>query len=112
MVFRQAIENDCRHRELLVLHVLDVSVQREQTMLSVNSPKNAFAFWHLETPDRRSGFDGFECQFFVARDNDGASDRWQIPRLTTLLVVLNQFVDLSPDDLPLIGLFARGDTAF
>ena len=61
------------------------------------------------TDDAR--LDRLERQFLVARDDDGAGNRRQVPRLAALLVILNEFVNLSPDDLALVGLLARGDAA-
>ena len=105
VVFRQAIENDRRDRELLVLHVLDVGVQRQQPMLSVNGPKNPSCSGTLKRPTDDPASIASKVSFsshemITAPAMDGRS------RLTALLVVLDEFVNLSPDDLPLIGLLA------
>src|SRR5262245_7361170 len=81
-------------------------------MLAVDRAENPLSFRHLQPPDRRSLFDRLELQGFVAGDDDRARNRWQIPCLPALLVVLDQFVNLFADDLPLIGFFARGDAPF
>src|SRR5262249_1939898 len=62
-----------------------------------------------ERPERRPVFDGLELQGLVTRDDDGAGNRRQVSRLAALLVVLNELVDLSTDDCPLVSLFARCD---
>ena len=64
---------------------------------------------HLQPADRGARLDRLERQLLVARDDDGAGNRRQVAGLTALLVVLHEFVDLSPDDLALVGLLARRD---
>ena len=44
VIFGQTVEDDRRHGELLVREVVDVGVQGEQAMLSVNRPENTFPF--------------------------------------------------------------------
>ena len=111
VVFRQSIENDGRDGELLVLHVVDIRVQRQETMLPVDGPKDPFPFGHLQTSDRGAGLDRFERQLLVTGNDDSAGNRRQVASLTALLVVLHEFVDLSPDDLSLIGFLARRDAS-
>src|SRR6188472_3336428 len=53
-----------------------------------------------------------ERQLLIASNDDRARNRRQVVRLSTLLVILHEFVDLSPDDLTLIGLLARRDPPF
>ena len=76
-------------------------------MLAVNGSKDALALRYLEPPYRRSGLEWLERQLLVARDDHGTRDGRQVPSLATLLVVLHEFVDLSPDDLALVCLLAR-----
>src|SRR5688500_14744692 len=77
-------------------------------MLAVDGAQDAFALGHLQRADRGSGFDRFELERFIARDDHGARNGWQVARLTALLVVLNELVNFLADDLPLIRLLARG----
>ena len=62
-------------------------------------------------PTASARLDRLELERFVARDDHGAGNRRQVARLAALLVVLDELVDLLADDLPLVGLFARGDAA-
>ena len=41
VIFRQPVEDDGRHREVLAAEVLDVGVQREQAVLSVDGAQDA-----------------------------------------------------------------------
>ena len=111
VIFRQTIEDDRGYREVLVLDVVDVRMEREQAMLAVDCTQDSFALGHLEAANRRTVHRRFECKLLVTRDDHGARDGRKISRLSTLLVVLHEFVDLSPDDLTLIGLLARRDPA-
>ena len=99
------------HGEPLVAEALDVGVQREQAVLPVDGAQDAFALRHLQHAERRAALDGLELQRFVARDDDGAGNRRQIPRLAALLVVGDELVDLPADDRALVGLVARRDAA-
>src|SRR5438034_11507421 len=79
-------------------------------MLPVNGAEDPFALGHLENADAIVA----RClkrELLVARDDDGARNRRQVARLTALLVVLRELVDLLPDDLALVGLVARRDAA-
>jgi len=99
VIFRQAIENNRRHGELLALETVDVRVERQQPVLAVDGAQNAFALGHLEDADTRVVVGRLEGQPLVTRNDDRAGNRRQIAGLTTLLVVLHEFVDLAADDL-------------
>ena len=88
---------------------IDVRVQRQQPMLSVDRPEDAFAFRHFQNPNPRIVGRRLEGELLVAGDDDGAGDRRQVARLPALLVVLHELVDLAPDDLPLIRLLVGRD---
>ena len=111
VIFGNAIENDRRHGERLVAEAIDVGVQREQAVLSVDRAQDAFALGHLQAADPRAAFGRLEAQLLVARDDHGAGNRRQVARLAALFVVLHQLFDLLADDLALIRLFVRGDAA-
>src|SRR5262245_1750921 len=81
-------------------------------MLPVDRPQDALALRYLELTDIRSALNRMEGQLLVAGDDDRAGNRRQVMRLTALLVILHEFVDLSPDDMALVGLLARGDAPF
>jgi hypothetical protein len=106
MIFGQSVEDDGRDREVLVTNVFDIGMERQQTMLTVNRPQDAFPLRYFQPTDRRAAFDRLECQFFVAGDDHGARNRRQIASLAALFVILHEFVDLSPDDLALVRLLA------
>ena len=99
------------HREVLAAELLHPGVQREQAMLAVDRAQDAFALGHFQDAERRIAGDRLELERLVARDDDGAGDRRQVARLTALLVVADELVDLLADDLALIGLLARRDAA-
>src|SRR5215510_3191552 len=109
VIFRHSIENDRRDCEVLVANVLDIGVQREKPVLAIDGAKYSFTFRNFEAADSCTVLNGFERQLLVTRDDDSTGYGRQVVRLAALLVVLNQFVDLSPDDLALIGLLARRD---
>src|SRR5439155_5023936 len=109
VIFRQPVEDDRRHREILALKALDVGVQREQPVLAVNRAQNAFTLGDLEDAHALVAVHGLKRQLLVAGDDDGARDRRQVARLTTLFVILHELVDLAPDDLALVRLLARRD---
>ena len=111
VIFGQAVEDDRRDGERFVAEPLDVRVQREQAMLPVDGAEDPFALRDLQHAERRAVFDGIELQRLVTRDDDGAGDRRQIPRLAALLVVRDELVDLLADDRALVGLLARRDAA-
>ena len=71
--------------------------------------ENAFALRDLEPPDHAPRLDRLERELLVGRDDDGAGNRGQIARLSALFVILNELLDLPPDDVALIGLLARRD---
>src|SRR5688572_9174256 len=81
-------------------------------MLSVYGAQNALSFGNFQDADTSVAVDRLKGQLLIARDDDGSGYRRQIPRLPALLVVLHELVDLPANDLALIGLFIRGDTAF
>src|SRR5262245_35062213 len=110
VIFGKPIEDDRRNAEVLVPEALDVGVQRQQPVLAVDGAQDAFALRHLQDADAVVA-GRLEGQLLVARDDDGAGNRRQIARLTALLVVLHQLVDLLPDDLALVGLVARRNAA-
>ena len=112
VIFGQAIENDGRNRERLAAKAIDVGVQRQQPVLTVDRAQDAFALGHLQPAKHAAGFDWVECQLLVGRDDHGAGNRRQIACLPALLVVLHELVDLLPDDLALIGLVTRRDPPF
>ena len=62
----------------LVAEPLHLGVQRQQAMLAVDRAQDAFTLGHLENAERRAA-DRLELQRLVARDDDGAGDRRQIP---------------------------------
>ena len=111
VIFRKPIEDDRRHRKILFAEAIDVGVQREQAMLPVDRAQDAFALGHLQRADARVVVGRLKRQLLVARDDHRARNRRQIARLTALLVVLHELVDLPADDLALVGLLARGDAA-
>src|ERR1043166_5611308 len=78
MVFGQTVEDDRRHRELLVAKVLDVRVERQKTMLTVDRAEDALPLRHLEAADRTARFHRLERQLFIAGDDDGAGNGWKI----------------------------------
>ena len=86
-------------------------MQREQAVLAVDRAQDALALRHLQNADARVSLGGRERQLLVARDDDRAGNRRQVARLTALIVVLHQLVDLLADDLALVGLVARRDAA-
>ena len=112
MIFRQTVEDDGRHRKVFALKAVDVGMQREQPVLAVDCAQDPFALRHLQHSQPPIVARRLERQFLVARDDHRARDRWEIPRLTALLVVLHELVDLAADDLALIRLFVRGDATF
>src|SRR4051812_44324005 len=112
MIFGQTVEDDRRNGELFTSDVLDVRVQRQKTMLAVDRAQDTFALRDLETSHSSPRLDRFEGQFLVAGDDDGAGDGRKVARLPTLLVVLHQFVNLSTDNLTLVGLLTRSNAAF
>ena len=73
-------------------------------MLPVDRPQDAPALGHLEVTEIGLGVERRETERLVTRDDDCAWNRRQVVRLATLPVVLNQFVDLTTNDVPLIGL--------
>src|SRR5439155_16504875 len=87
----------------------DGVVQRAQPVLSVDGPQNSLALRHLQDPDTPVIARRLKRQLLVARDDDGAGNRRQIPRLAALLVVLHELVDLAADDLALVRLLAGRD---
>ena len=97
--------------KVVLADVLDVGVQREQPVLAVDRAKDPLALRHLQPADDRARLDRLESELLVAGDDDGARNGRQVARLPALLVILHEFVDLSPDDLALVGLLARGDPA-
>ena len=52
VVFGHTVENDRRHGEIVIPNVVDVGVQGEEAVLSVDRAKNPLALWHLQTPYR------------------------------------------------------------
>src|SRR5262245_30903375 len=112
MVFGQTVENDRWDRERLFRDVVDIAVKREQPGLSIHRSEDAPAFRHLRPPDQTSRFEWFERQLLVARDNDGARNRGQIPRLPALFVILDKLFNFAPDDVALVGLLARSNPPF
>ena len=109
VIFRQPVEDNRRHRKILVAEPIDVRVQRQQAVLAVDGAQNAFALRHLQRAHARFVFHRLECQLLVARDDHRAGNGRQIARLAALLVVLDELVNLAADDLALVRLFARGD---
>jgi hypothetical protein len=71
VILGQPVEDDRRHGEARRLDVLDVGVQREQTVLAVDGAQDALALRHLQRPDRAPAR-RLERQLLVARDDDGA----------------------------------------
>src|SRR3979409_679808 len=110
VIFRQAIEDDCRHTEVLALEALDVGMKREKTMLAVDGSQNPFTLRHLENAQARVFARRLKRQLLVARNDHRPGNRREIARLTALFVVLNQLVDLAPDDVTLVRLLARRDS--
>ena len=111
VILGEPVEDHGRNGERLAAEPLDVSVQREQAVLTVDGAQNAFALRHLQHADRCAFGRRFEAERLVARDDHRAGNRRQVARLAALLVVLDQLVDLAADDLPLVGLVAGGDAA-
>ena len=109
MIFGQTVEDDGGDGEVLVPDVVDVGVQGEQAMLAVDGSQDPLALRHLQLADRGTRLNRLERQLLIARDDDGAGNGGQVAGIAALLVVLDQFVNLSPDDLALVGLLARGD---
>ena len=109
VIFGQTVEDDRRHREVFFAESIDVGVQRQQPVLAVDRAQNAFALGHLQRAHARSLVRRLEDELLVAGDDDGAGNRRQVARLAALLVVLDELVDLPPDDLALVGLLARRD---
>jgi hypothetical protein len=112
VILGQPVEDHRGDGELLFAEAIDVGVQREQPMLAVDRAEDAFAFRDFQRADRRARFRRLELEGLVAGDDDRAGNRRQVARLPALFVVLDQLVDLPPDDLPLVGLFARRDPTF
>src|SRR5262249_23558147 len=112
VIFGHTVENNRRHGEIVIADVVDVGVKRKKTMLPVNSAEDSFTLWNLEATHSRTRLDRLACQLLVAGDDHGARNGRQIVSLTALFVILDEFVDLSPDDLALIGFLARRDPAF
>src|SRR5882672_3943942 len=112
VVFRQPVEDDRRYREILTLEPLDVGVQREQPMLTVDCAQNPFALRHLQDAHALVLVGGLEGELLVAGNDDGTGNRRQVARLAALFVVLHELVDFLADDLPLIGFLTRGDPPF
>src|SRR5207249_1819090 len=83
------VEDNRRHAEVFALETVDVRVQREEPVLSVDRPQNSFALRHLQDPDTPVIARRLKRQLLVARDDDGAGNRRQIPRLAALLVLLH-----------------------
>ena len=110
VIFGQTVENDGWHGEIVPRHVVDVGVQRKQPVLAVNCAQDPLALRNLEPPDDGARLDRLETELLVARDDDRPGDGRQVARLATLLVILHEFVNFSPDDLALIGLLARGNS--
>jgi hypothetical protein len=96
----------------VVTDVVDVGVKREEPMLAVDGAQDPFSLRNFQASDRRKTVHGLERQFFVAGDDHRARNGRKVLRLPALLVILDEFVDLSPDDLPLVGFLARCDAAF
>jgi hypothetical protein len=81
-------------------------------VLAVDGPQDAFSLRNLEPPDRSTRLHGVEGQLLVGRNDHSTGNRRQVTCLAALFVVLDQFLDLLPDDLPLIRLLARGNPTF
>ena len=70
-------------RELLVLEVLDVGVQRQQPVLAVDGAQDAFALGHLQPAERRCPLptgsnDSFSShEMMTAPGIDGRSRAWR-----------------------------------
>ena len=86
-------------------------MQRQQPVLTVDGAQNPFPFGYLQYAERPVAIERFESQRLIARNDDGPSNRGQVPCLTTLLVVLDEFVDLAADDLTLVRLIICRDAA-
>ena len=112
VIFGKPVEDDGRDAEVFVPEALDVGVQGEQAVLAVNRAQDAFALGHLQDADALVAVGRLKRQLLVARDDDGARNRRQVARQAALLVVLHELVDLLPNDLALVSLFARRDAPF
>ncbi len=60
VIFGQAVENDGWHREIVLPHVVDVGVEREQPVLAVDRAQDALALRNLESADDRARLDRLE----------------------------------------------------
>ena len=83
MIFGQAIEDHRRDGERLAAEALDVGVQREQPVLAVDRPQDAFALRHLQHADRTrphstgSNFSASSQEMMTAPGIDGRSRAWR-----------------------------------
>ena len=83
VIFGEAVEDDRRHRELLVAEAIDVGVQREQAVLAVDGAQDAFALGHLQAADATNPLStGSNVSFsshemITAPGIDGRSRAWR-----------------------------------
>src|SRR5690606_18985528 len=84
-------------------------VKRQQSVLSVDRPKNTLAFGYFQDAQRRIAGSRLVLQRLVTGNNDGARNRGQVSGLSALLVVSHELVDLLANDLALVRLVARRD---
>ncbi len=112
MILGQLVEDDGRDRERLVADLLERRMQRQEPVLTVDGAQDSFTFRNPQRADGGPVAQGLEAKALVARDDDRAGDRGQVARLATLLVILDELIDLAADDVPLVGLVARGDAPF
>src|SRR5260370_40725186 len=97
--------------EPFVAEPLDVRMQGEQAMLPVDRAQDAFPLRDLEDAERRPVVDRLELQRCVARDDDGAGERWQVTGLKALLVARAECASPPADGRQLGSLLPLGVAA-
>ncbi|MEK7219784.1 MAG: hypothetical protein AAB253_01225 [candidate division NC10 bacterium] len=76
-------------------------MQRQQAMLPVQNPEDARLLRDQELADASAGPAGFEFQPALRDHDHGPGYRRKILRVAAVLVVLEQLLDLPPNEGPL-----------